>query len=157
MRYSQERKQAVLAKLAPPHKRTVREVADEEGISEATLYNWRKQARLDGGLFPDAGADPEGWTAREKFTAVMETAALNESERAEYCRKRGLYPRQITAWRTACESAADRAGERHAQRPPGTHRAPDAASREILQYGSGAVHRARVIRLGEVSAFPPAL
>ena len=27
MRYSQERKQAVLAKLAPPHKRTVREVA----------------------------------------------------------------------------------------------------------------------------------
>ena len=107
MRYSQERKQAVLAKLAPPHKRTVREVADEEGISEATLYNWRKQARLDGGLFPDAGADPEGWTARDKFTAVMETAALNESERAEYCRKRGLYPRQITAWRRACESATD--------------------------------------------------
>ena len=115
MRYSQERKQAVLAKLAPPHKRTVREVADEEGISEATLYNWRKQARLDGGLFPDAGADPEGWTAREKFTAVMETAALNESERAEYCRRRGLYPQQIIAWRTACESAADWAGERGRQ------------------------------------------
>ena len=57
MRYSQERKQAVLAKLAPPHKWTVREVADEEGISEPTLYNWRKQARLNGGLFPDAGAD----------------------------------------------------------------------------------------------------
>ena len=76
MRYSQECKQAVPAKLAPPHQRTVREVADEEGISEATLYNWRKQARLDGGLFPDAGADLEGCTAREKFTAVIETAAL---------------------------------------------------------------------------------
>ena len=48
-------------------------------------------------------------------------------------------------------------GERGAQRAPGTHRAADAASREILQYGSGAVHGARVIRLGEVSAFPPAL
>ena len=56
-------------------------------------------------------AGPEGWTARDKFTAVIETATLNESERAEYCRRRGLYPQQITAWRTASESAADRAGE----------------------------------------------
>ena len=39
MRYSQERKQAVLARLAPPHKRTVNEVAAEAGISEATLHN----------------------------------------------------------------------------------------------------------------------
>ena len=33
MKYSQERKQAVLAKLAPPHQRTVKDVAAEEGIS----------------------------------------------------------------------------------------------------------------------------
>ena len=100
MKYSQECKppaefrlrQAVLARLAPPHQWTVKDVAAEEGISPATLYHWRQQARLTGGLFPDDGADSEGWTARDKFTAVMETAALNESERAEYCRKRGLYP-----------------------------------------------------------------
>ena len=84
MSYSQKRRQAVLAKLAPPHNRTVKEVAVEEGISEATLYNWRKEARDRGGLYPDAVADPEGWTARDKFTAVIETAALNESEIAEY-------------------------------------------------------------------------
>ena len=79
MRYSQERKQAVLARLAPTHKRTVNEVADEEGISPATLYHWRQQARLTGGLFPNDGAVPEGWTARDKFTAVMETAPLKEA------------------------------------------------------------------------------
>ena len=87
MKYSQERKpsgelrpkQAVLAKLAPPHQRTVKDVVVEEGISLATLYHWRQQSRLTGGLFPDNRADPEGWTARDKFTAVMETAALNES------------------------------------------------------------------------------
>ena len=53
----------------------------------ATLYHWRQQARLNGGLFPDDGADPEGfglssaegWTAREKFAAVIETAARGES------------------------------------------------------------------------------
>ena len=115
MKYSQERKQAVSARLAAPHQRTVKDVAAEEGISPTTLYHWRQQARRGGGLFPDDGADPEGWTARDKFTAVMETAPLNESERAEYCRKRGLYPQQITAWRRACESATDWAGERGRQ------------------------------------------
>ena len=34
-------------------------MAAEEGISPATLYHWRQQARLTGGLFPDDGADPE--------------------------------------------------------------------------------------------------
>ena len=58
-------------------------MAAEAGIAPATLYHWRQQARLTGGLFPDDGADPEGWTARDKFTAVMETAALNGSERAD--------------------------------------------------------------------------
>ena len=73
MKYSQELKlstelrpkQAVLAKLAPPHQRTVRDVAAEEGISSATLYHWRQQTRRGGGLFTDVGADPEGWTARD--------------------------------------------------------------------------------------------
>ena len=115
MKYSQERKQAVLARLVPPHQRTVKDVAAEEGISPATLYHWRQQARLTGGLFPDDGPDPEGWSARDKFTAVMETAPLNQSERAEYCRKRGLYPQQITAWRRACESATDWVGARGPQ------------------------------------------
>ena len=45
----------------------------------------------------------------------METAPLNESERTEFCRKRGLYPQQITAWRKACESATDWANERSQQ------------------------------------------
>ena len=41
----------------------------------------------------------------------METAPLNEPECAEYCRKRGLYPQQITAWRRACGSVTDWADE----------------------------------------------
>ena len=62
-------------------------MAAEEGISPATLYHWRQQARLTGGLLLADGADPggfglssaEGWTARNKFTAVMETAPRGES------------------------------------------------------------------------------
>jgi len=30
---------------------------------------------------------------------IVETAALSEAEVAEYCRKKGLYPEQITQWK----------------------------------------------------------
>ncbi len=112
MRYSKERKQSVLAKLCPPHNRSIRDVAAEEGMSEATVYKWRSEARARGELYPDAGSEAQGWSARDKFAAVVETAAMNESERSEYCRKRGLYPEQLAAWRRACEQANDWAEER---------------------------------------------
>ena len=107
MRYSLERKEAVLKKMLPPENKTIQELAKEEGISEATLYNWRKQARRQGRLLPDGDTTPEGWSAKDKFGAVVETAAMNEAELAEYCRQRGLYPEQVKAWRAACEQATD--------------------------------------------------
>jgi transposase-like protein len=58
-------------------------------------------------LLPDGDQTPAGWTSRDKFAAVVETAALSEAEVAEYCRKRGVYPEQIRAWRAACEQAND--------------------------------------------------
>ena len=85
----------------------IRQLAQEEGISEATLHKWRAEARLKGQLMPDADAGPEGWSSRDKFAAVLETAALNEADLSEYCRKRGLYSAQIAAWRSACEQAND--------------------------------------------------
>ncbi len=107
MKYALERKEGVLKKMGSPHNRPIAELAEEEGISAATLYRWRAQARAQGRLLPDGATGPVGWQAREKFAAVVETAGLNEAERAEYCRKRGLYPEQIMAWRTACEQATE--------------------------------------------------
>jgi transposase-like protein len=107
MKYPQERKEAILRKLLPPHNRTIASLAKEEGISTATLYNWRKAARRAGRLLPDHAADPEGWSSRDKFNAVLETAALSEAELGEYCRRRGLYVEQIERWRASCEQAND--------------------------------------------------
>jgi transposase-like protein len=103
--YSHERKEAVLKKMLPPHSRSIPELAEEEGISAGTLYLWRKQARAQGRLLPGGDSGPEGWSSADKFAAVLETAALNEAQLAEYCRKRGLYPEQVTQWRVACEQA----------------------------------------------------
>lgn len=51
-RYSPERKAALLKKLLPPLNLSVAEVARQEGISEVTLYAWRKQAKAEGAVVP---------------------------------------------------------------------------------------------------------
>ena len=107
MGYSPKRRAAVLKRMLPPHNMALRQLSQEEGISEGTLHDWRTQAHGKGQLLPDADAGPEGWSSRDKVAAVLETAALNEADLAEYCRKRGLYPAQIAAWRSACEQAND--------------------------------------------------
>ena len=91
MGYSPER--PVLKRMLPPNNMAIRQLAQEEGISAATLHKWRAQARGKDQLLPDADAGPEGWSSRDKFAAVLETAALNEADMAEYCRKRGLFRR----------------------------------------------------------------
>lgn len=108
MKYSEERKEAILKQLLAPHNRTVVEVAKAEGISEATIYNWRNAARGRGRLLPGNAPDSESWSSQDKFNAVLESAALSEMELAEYCRRRGLFPEQLRRWRASCEQANTR-------------------------------------------------
>jgi transposase-like protein len=107
MRYPKERKEAVLKKMLAPHNKTMKALAQEDGISEATLYNWRKAARAEGRLMPDGDNTPQGWVSADKFAAVIETASMNEVEISSFCRERGLFPEQIREWREACEQAND--------------------------------------------------
>jgi transposase-like protein len=100
--YSAERKQAVLSKLLPPSNKSVASVAREEGVSQQTLYNWRKQAKNQGQPVPGNKSKPEQWSHETKFAVVVETSVLSESELSEYCRKKGLYPEQIKQWKHQC-------------------------------------------------------
>ena len=100
--YSEERKASVLKKLLPPHNRPVAEVAQEEGISDATLYNWRMQAKQQGVPVPGSGKKSDQWSAEARFAVVLETATMNASALSEYCREKGLYPDQVKEWKAAC-------------------------------------------------------
>jgi transposase-like protein len=102
-----KRRESIMAKMSGPARKSIAEISREEGISSATLYAWRKAARSEGKLLPDYDDAPEGWSAADKFNAVLETAALSEIQLSEYCRKQGLYATQITRWREACERAND--------------------------------------------------
>lgn len=57
---------------------------------------------------PDSdNSSASSWSSRDKFAAVMETAAMGQKEVAAYCREKGLYPEQLVQWRQACEQAND--------------------------------------------------
>lgn len=101
-RYSEERKSAVVKKLLPPLNRSVAAVAREEGITDVTLYHWRKQAMNRGEAVPGNKAVAEDWPAEARLAVVVATATLSAVEVATYCREKGLYGEQVAAWRQAC-------------------------------------------------------
>ena len=91
--------------MMPPQSRSVKDLSEETGITMATLYTWRKQARAAGAVMPGDKEKSEQWSSEEKFRVVLESASLNETELSEYCRRKGLYVEQVVAWREACEQA----------------------------------------------------
>lgn len=103
-KYPPERKSAILKKLLPPHNRKVSDVAQEEGISEVTLYNWRKQTREEGKPVPGPNRTSDKWTPEAKLAVIIETSTLSEAELGQYCRSKGLYPEQVAQWKADCLS-----------------------------------------------------
>ncbi|MFR8450945.1 MAG: transposase [Fusicatenibacter saccharivorans] len=105
MNYSPELKDALLRRMLPPNNESITKISREEGISEQTLRNWRDKARKEGYAAPGTDAVPDDWSTQDKFLVVVETASMNETELAEYARKKGLYIEQIKAWKDACMNA----------------------------------------------------
>ena len=105
MHYSQELKDSILRKILPPNNESITKIAKEKGIPEQTIRNWQKQSRADGISVPGKDSSSEKWSTQDKFLIVVETAGMNETDLAEYARKKGLYVDQIKAWRDACMNA----------------------------------------------------
>ena len=105
MNYSKELKDALLRRMLPPNNESITKISKEEGISEQTLRNWRDKAIRDACAAPGTDALPDDWSTQDKFLVVVETASMNETELAEYARKKGLYVEQIKSWKDACLNA----------------------------------------------------
>lgn len=105
--YSPERKAALLKMLLPPLSLTVAEVCRREGVSDVSMYLWRKMASSQGSKVPEDIPLSDKWSAEARFAAVLETASLTQLELGEYCRRNGLYPEQLNAWRQACISGQE--------------------------------------------------
>lgn len=107
-RYSEAVKADVRKRMSPPQRQSVARISEELGIHMMTLYKWRKAWRLQGEVVPASEKEPEGWSAADKFTVVLETAGLNATELSAYCRQKGLYPEQVDRWRQASQDANEK-------------------------------------------------
>jgi transposase-like protein len=63
--------------MSPSGRQSVTRISEETGIHIATLYAWRKGYRLEGDVVPAPHKGPEGLSAADKFTVVLEIAGLN--------------------------------------------------------------------------------
>jgi len=104
-RYTKEMKEVIVQRMMPPNNEKIRAISKELGITEATLYKWRKEARMKGNATPGDGQVSEKWSSQDKFLVVLETYTMNEAELGEYCRKKGLYKEQIKGWQATCLNA----------------------------------------------------
>lgn len=104
-KYSQSLRDKMLMEMMPPKNKSVAALAKEHGLSEQTLYKWKRQAREKGVVIPKTNTCSENWDPKDKFHVVLETATLNEIEFSEYCRSKGLFVEQVIAWRDACMQA----------------------------------------------------
>jgi len=84
--YSTERKESIIKKMLSSDTVNVKSLADQEGLSRATLYNWRNQAINQGVVVSKRSKEQESWSSEEKFAVVLEASTLNAAELAEYCR-----------------------------------------------------------------------
>lgn len=103
MAYSEEFKESLVRRMLSKEI-GMSVLARETGIAEATLYRWRDQAQL-GKVGVSKSKKQDRLSGTQKLALVMETAALNEAELNEYCRKKGLYAEQLKQWREQAEQA----------------------------------------------------
>lgn len=104
--YSEGFRERAMQMMMAPNAVSVAQVSRDTGVSEQTLYNWRNRLRHEGKAVPADSSNPARWNGENKLAVVIETAALNEEELAEYCRRKGLYAEQIIRWREAAIAGA---------------------------------------------------
>lgn len=100
--YTEEFKTKMVAKMLPPNDCRITDLIRETGIPGVTLRAWRRKygGMPEGFDVMKKGAD--SFTSAIKFQHVIESATLNENDTSEFCRRRGIFPEQLIAWRNAC-------------------------------------------------------
>ena len=98
-KYSQERREQALQRVAlRSDDQTIDSVAALVGVNVGTLKSWMKAAKKQSantGLNKPSSA----YTPLQQLDALLETAKLSDVEVSAWCREKGLFPHDLSAWR----------------------------------------------------------
>jgi len=98
-KYTEEFKQEMVKKMLPPNGQFASQLSRETGVGKSTLYKWKSRYGKPDSSASVQGSKSDDWSGKAKLSMVIETAHLNARELSEYCRKKGLYAEQISAWK----------------------------------------------------------
>lgn len=101
--HSEEFRRAIVQKMCIPGGKTVTELSKEIGVSDQTLYNWRKmiQNNVSRGY---QERSPRGWKISDKYQAVLDSANQSGEELGRWLRENGLQTTHIELWKQECLS-----------------------------------------------------
>ncbi len=114
-RYSKEFKiEAVRKVLLRSKGLSIASVSRLIGVKIPTLHGWvkemtntsRKESPTSGG--GGIQKSPCTWTSAEKFEAIMGAAKLSSEDLGEYCRKQGIFPHHLEAWKVEFIESQDK-------------------------------------------------
>jgi transposase-like protein len=103
-KYSLDRREQALQRVAlrADHE-TIESIAALMDINVGTLKNWMKSSKKMGakvGLNKPSSA----YTPAQQLDALLETAKLSDVDISAWCREKGLFPHDLSAWRQALTS-----------------------------------------------------
>ena len=135
--YSKEFKiEAVKKVLLRKSGTSVASVARSIGITKSTLYLWIKVVtNTDLKDSPTSGGEiqksPYNWTSAEKMKAIIEASKFSNEDLSGYCRKQGIFPHHLEAWKAEFIAYQDKSGISNANEVRGLKNEIKALSAEL--------------------------
>lgn len=98
MKYSKRIKASAMKKILPPENRSVPEVAKEMGISDQTIYNWKRMAENGTLVMDEETISPVSLNRIEKFTLLLEGKGRDDETLGAWLREKGLHSEHLNLW-----------------------------------------------------------
>ena len=103
--YSTEFKDNIVRKMMPPNsQKALSRFAKRQASLDQPCMLKCNNIDQKGSLVLANPSTSDQQDSKSKLAAIIQTALMNEVERAEYCRQHGLYPEQLNGWKTVIES-----------------------------------------------------
>jgi transposase len=102
--FSEDFQKSVVSKYLNRGNRTADSIAQDVGVSIASIYGWAKKYGNVQNMTNKSGRKPNDRKAQEKFQLVIKYFSLSEEERGKFLRENGLHSDHLEQWKITMES-----------------------------------------------------
>ncbi len=97
--FSEDFKKTVIQKLLVPDSPGPSKIAEEFGIHDSTLYNWKQKYAKSLIMKNSKNSNVKDLSAEQMLEAIIKTASMDEQEFGEYLRSNGLHSSDLEGFK----------------------------------------------------------